>query len=127
MEKVQKKAVGMISGLRGENYIEKCKELKLDTLRLRRDKQDLQEMFKIMNGTGSLNPDDLFRKPEIRTGVATRTADDPHYLQIPRTELEIRKNSFTVRIIEKWNALPHEMKSLEKIHQFKCAFNNYLG
>ena len=84
-------------------------------------------MFKIMNGTGSLNPDDLFRKPEIRTGVATRTADDPHYLQIPRTELEIRKNSFTVRIIKKCNALPHEMKSLEKIHQFKCAFNNYLG
>ena len=64
LEKVQKKAVGMISGLKGENYIEKCKELKLDTLRLRRDKQDLQEMFKIMNGTGSLNPEDLFRKPK---------------------------------------------------------------
>ena len=53
LEKVQKKAVGMISGLKGENYNEKCKELKLDTLQLRRDKQDLQEMFKIMNGTGA--------------------------------------------------------------------------
>ena len=51
----------MISELKGENYAEKCKELKLDTLQLRRDKQDLQEMFKIMNSTGSLNPDDLFR------------------------------------------------------------------
>ena len=127
LDKVQKKAVGMISGLKGENYIEKCKELKLDTLRLRRDKQDLQEMFKIIKGTGSLNPEDLFRKPETRTGVATRSADDPHFLQIPKTKLEIRKNSFTVRIIDKWNALPHEMKSLEKIHQFKRALNNYLG
>ena len=127
LEKVQKKAVGMISGLKGENYIEKCKELKLDTLRLRRDKQDLQEMFKIIKGTGSLNPEDLFRKPETRTGVATRSADDPHFLKIPKTKLEIRKNSFTVRIIDKWNALPHEMKSLEKIHQFKRALNNYLG
>ena len=84
-------------------------------------------MFKIIKGTGSLNPDDLFRKPETRTGVATQSADDPHFLQIPKTKLEIRKNSFTVRIIDKWNALPHEMKSLEKIHQFKRALNNYLG
>ena len=127
LEKVQKKAVGMISSLKGENYTEKCKELKLDTLRLRRDKQDLQEMFKIMNSTGSLNPDDLFRKPESRTRVATQSANDPYFLQIPRTKLEIRKNSFTVRIIDKWNALPHEMKSLKKIHQFKQALNNYLG
>ena len=57
LEKVQKRAVGMISGLRGENYEDKCKELKLDTLQLRRDKQDLQEMYKIMTGTGELNPE----------------------------------------------------------------------
>ena len=43
LEKVQKRAVGMISGLRGENYEDKCNELKLDTLQLRRDKQDLQD------------------------------------------------------------------------------------
>ena len=84
-------------------------------------------MFKIMNGTGSQNLEDLFRKPETRSGVATRSADDPHYLQIPRTKLKIRKNSFTVRIIDKWNALPLEMKSLAKIHQFKRALNNFLG
>ena len=32
LERVQKKAVGMISGLKGDNYAEKCKELKLDTV-----------------------------------------------------------------------------------------------
>ena len=47
----------MISGLRGENYEDKCKELKLDTLQLRWDKQNLQEMYKIMTGTGELNPE----------------------------------------------------------------------
>ena len=105
-KKYKKRAVGMISGLRGENYEDKCKELKLDTLQLRWDKQNLQEMYKIMTGTGELNPENLFKKPKIRTGAVTRSADDPHHLPTPRTRLEIRKNFFTVRIVEKWNALP---------------------
>ena len=109
----------MISGLRGENYEDKCNELKLDTLQLRRDKQDLQEMYNIMTGTGKLNPENLFKKPKTRTGAVTRSADDPHHLPTPRKRLEIRKNFFTVRIVEKWNALPIEIKSLGKIQHFK--------
>ena len=127
LEKVQKRAVGMISGLRGENYEDKCKELKLETLQLQLDKQDLQEMYKIMTGTGELNPENLFKKPKIRTGAVTRSADDPHHLPTPRTRLEIRKNFFTVRIVEKWNALPIEIKSLGKIQHFKRALNDHLG
>ena len=117
----------MISGLRGENYEDKCIELKLDTLQLRRDKQDLQEMYNIMTGTGELNPENLFKKPKTRTGAVTRSADDPHHLPTPRKRLEIRKNFFTVRIVEKWNALPIEIKSLGKIQHFKRALNDYLG
>ena len=88
LERVQKKAVGMISGLKGDNYAEKCKELKLDTLQLRREKQDLLEMYKIITGTGKLNPEAIFKKPEVRTGVITRSAGDPHHIPIPRTRLE---------------------------------------
>ena len=60
--KSTKKAVGMISGLKGKNYAEQCKERKLDTLR--HDKQDLH---KIMTGSGALNPEDLSKKPETIT------------------------------------------------------------
>ena len=69
----------------------------------------------------------LFKKPKTRTGAVTRSADDPHHLPTPRTRLEIRKNFFTVRIVEKWNALPIEIKSLGKIQHFKRALNDYLG
>ena len=62
-----------------------------------------------MTGTGELNPENLFKKTKTRTGVVTRSADDPHHLPAPRTRLEIRKNFFTVRIIEKWNVLPEEL------------------
>jgi hypothetical protein len=41
LEKVQKKAVGMVSGLKGKSYEERCAELGLETLETRRIKQDM--------------------------------------------------------------------------------------
>ena len=127
LETVQKRAVNMISGLVGENYEEKCKELKLDTLTVRREKQDLQEMYKMMNKYGVLDPDKLFTKVEAREGVATRAAGNPHRLRAPRAKLETRKHFFTVRVVDKWNALPTELKSAANLQRFKHGLNNLLG
>ncbi len=41
LEKVQKRAVGMVSGLGGTNYEEKLKELALTTLEERRHQADM--------------------------------------------------------------------------------------
>ncbi len=38
--KVQKKAVGMVSGLKGKSYEERCAELGLETLETRKIKQE---------------------------------------------------------------------------------------
>ena len=43
IENVQKRAVNVISGLTGTTYEEKCRELGLDTLEDRRNKQDLTQ------------------------------------------------------------------------------------
>jgi len=40
LEKVQEKAVKMVTGLRGANYLEKCAKLGLETLEKRRDDQE---------------------------------------------------------------------------------------
>ena len=50
IEKVQRRAVKMISGLTGSTYEEKCKELGLDTLEERRRQQDLMQTYKIFGG-----------------------------------------------------------------------------
>ena len=127
LEKIQKRAVGMISGLGGESYEEKCKELNLETLQRRREKQDLLELFKMLNGAGDLDPAILFKRPEARTGVATRSTGDPHKLVMPRTRLETRTNFFTVRVVEKWNNLPRELKTAKNVQQFKRGLTNFLG
>jgi ribonuclease P/MRP protein subunit RPP40 len=46
LEKVQEKAVKMVAGLKGANYLEKCAELGLETLEKRRNDQDLALVYK---------------------------------------------------------------------------------
>ncbi len=48
MEKVPEKAIGQIVGLKGETYIERCRELDLETLAKRRFMQDMSQTFKIV-------------------------------------------------------------------------------
>ena len=67
----------MISGLSGENYEEKCKEVNIDTLKKRIEKQDLYEVYKIINKTGALDPASLLKHPEVRPGVSTRSGSNP--------------------------------------------------
>jgi ribonuclease P/MRP protein subunit RPP40 len=49
-EKVQKRAVGMVSGLKGRTYEEKIEELGLTTLEERRHQADMAQVYKIVTG-----------------------------------------------------------------------------
>ncbi len=48
LEKVQEKAVKMVASLKGANYLEKCSELGLETLKKRREDQDLALVYKFV-------------------------------------------------------------------------------
>ena len=52
---------------------------------------------------------------------------DPHKLIVPRTRLDTRTNFFTVRVVDKWNNLPVELKSAKNFAQFKSGLNKFLG
>ena len=50
LERVQKRAIRMISGLNSESYEEKLKELNLLSLKKRRERADTIQTFKILQG-----------------------------------------------------------------------------
>ncbi len=55
LERVQEKAVKMVSGLQGTTYPDKCKELGLETLEEHRDRLDMALVHKLLTentGTG---------------------------------------------------------------------------
>jgi hypothetical protein len=74
LEAVQIKAVNWITGLRGRNYVEKCAELKLETLESRRWEQDMVQTFKIMKGHGNIRHETFFEKFADRGHARTRMA-----------------------------------------------------
>jgi ribonucleases P/MRP protein subunit RPP40 len=66
-EKVQRRAVGMVSGLRSVEYEDRLPELGLTTFEERRHPADMLQMFKIINGAGDLQITDWFGPPTVRT------------------------------------------------------------
>ena len=109
IEKVQIRAVNCISGLQG-TYEEKCKELGLDTLEERRRKQDLLQTYKICNGKDRIKPELLFTIVGENSDRQTPFTTDPLNITVKRSRIEIRKNSYAVRVAGDWNALSHDTK-----------------
>ena len=127
LEKVQMKAVGMISGLAGRTYEDRCKELRLETLEPvggEESKTGYAANSQTIKKRKRTKYNDLLVKNNRQIGAATRSSTDPWSLMVPRARLEIRKHSFAVRAPEKWNKLPAEIRTYEEPKQFKKALKN---
>ena len=61
IERVQKRAINMISNLTSTNYNDKLKETKLMSLETRRLRADLIEVYKILCGKEDVSPDIFFQ------------------------------------------------------------------
>ena len=127
IEKVQMKAVKMISGLSGSSYKEKCLELGLETLEERRKQQDLLQTYKICNGKDRVRPEILFKKIGDHPERNTRYTSDPLNITGSRARLDIRKNSYAVRAVTDWNNLTNEAKSSRSVAVFKNAIKSHPG
>lgn len=113
LENVQRKMVGMVSGLRTRDYTERLKELGLQTLEERRHQADMCLVHKILHQQAELDPNVWF---ELATGGprVTRAAADPLNVRVVAGRLELRRNFFSIRTIEPWNCVPSGLKSVEK-------------
>ena len=64
--------------------------------------RDLLEVFKIINGLDSIFPADLF----IMENEDGKTRGHPYKIHKLHSRLDLRKYSFTQRIVNDWNRLP---------------------
>ena len=103
-----------------KNYYKRLKNSKLTTLETRRIRADLIEVFKIFNGYEGLDKLEFFRlNPRISRG---------HKFKIikPRARLDIKKYSFSHRVVEHWNNLPAMAVESDSINCFKGHVDRYL-
>jgi hypothetical protein len=120
LEQVQKRATKLIPGMRTIPYEMRLKILGLQTLKTRRLRGDLLEVFKILNNYENLNYEDLFT-----LNNDGRTRNNGFKLRVKRFKSNIAKNFFTYRIANDWNTLPAEVVNSTSINMFKNRIDKY--
>jgi hypothetical protein len=114
LERVQKKAVGIVRGLQGTIYEETLDELGLTTLRERQHQADMLEVFKIMAGKDHLGCACWFSRAAVGV-VHTRQAAGLMNVVKPRARLDMRQHFFSVRAVNNWNNIPHVIKMAKSL------------
>jgi hypothetical protein len=127
LEKVQKRAVNMVNGLGGLTYAQKLETLGLEPLADRRDTADLVLMYKTWHGVSTMEKDTWVNLLE-RTEHLTRAATGHFQLRTPFARTDTRKNYYTVRICDMWNALPSDtgIRGAKSVQLFKFAYRKYM-
>jgi hypothetical protein len=121
LEKVQRRAVSMVSGLQEREYEERLKEVGLTSLAERRHRADMQMVHKIMKNENGLSSTTWFEKAQ-NARRATRITADPLNIKPNTGRLEIRRNFFSIRVIDDWNRIPKDIKNKPTAPSFKKAY-----
>ena len=134
LERVQKRLVKQISDKKGGTYEERLESIGLTTLVERRERGDMVETFKTINGFNKVKRDEWFSFRSASNSRATRSTvvinedgseDREDVLFMGNVRLDSRKNFFTVRSIGKWNQIPDAVKSQKTINSFKDNYDRW--
>ena len=124
LEKVQQRAIKMISGLKAREYEDRLVELGLTTLEERRHQADMAMVYKVLTGKEQVDPTEWFNMAG-EAARATRATADPLNIRVKHGRLELRQNFFTVRVTEQWNQVPTDIKKLRTVDAFKVAYAHH--
>ena len=119
IEKVQRRATKCINGFKNFSYPERLKKLQLPTLVFRRKRGDMIEVYKILN---KLQDQDT--SVHLPRAIDNRR-DNQYKLTKRRANRDIRKFSFSMRIVDTWNSLPDDVVCSKSTNQFKNKLDKH--
>ena len=119
LEKVQRKATRLVSGLADRSYDDRLRFLGLQTLETRRHRQDLIIVYKLMHGYFDFDWRRLFE-----LDVSCRTRGHPLKLRrITTPSRDYARYFFNYRIIDSWNRLPSPVVTAQSLRRFKSLLH----
>ena len=120
IEKVQKRATKQISSLRNLTYTERLKRLNLPTLRFRRLRGDMIEVYKMLHHIY-----DSSLPPLLEPVTDSNTRGHSLKLRKTRTTKSIRHHYFSNRIVNNWSSLPESIISAPSLNSFKARIDKH--
>ena len=121
IENVQRRATKLIPSLKSLEYPQRLRKLKMPTLKYRRLRGDMIETFKILKGIYDKEVTDKM----LALDTNVRTRGNSLKLKKRFSRLNIRKFSFTNRIVDPWNSLPEHIIQAKTVKSFEIALDNH--
>ena len=120
LERVQKRATKMVNGIRNLEYEERLKILNMFSLKYRRLRGDLIEVFKFVNGqhVGYL-------KGMFEFNTENRGRSHEHKLIIKHSRTRLRQSFFSRRVVSHWNNLPGSVANASSLLSFKVRMDEH--
>ena len=116
----------MVTGLKGRCYEDKLKEVGLTSLEDRRERGDMIQTFKIIQGLDNVEVGTWFTLASERDregATTTRHSQDTTRLEEGTSKLDLRRNFFSQRVPPIWNSLPQSTRQKSSVLSFKAAYD----
>ena len=119
LERVQQRALRMITGLNNLSYEQRLAKLDMTTLETRRLRGDMIEVYKIVKGFDDVEAQSFFEM--------SFTSLRGHSFKLYKKHVNTNtgKFSFTNRIVNTWNLLPVNVVSCSTVDSFKHKLDHY--
>ena len=95
-------------------YSQRLRYLNLFSFKGRRERGDLIQVYKFFQSIDNIPPENIFRLASYKS-----TRNQSHKLGLRHCKTDLRKFSFSNRVVEKWNTREQEIKEAPSINAFK--------
>ena len=120
LEKVQIRATKMVKHLKKYSYEVRLRFLNLPTLKYRRLRGDMIQVYNISSGVRDSNSVIKFNMSNI-----SNTRGNKFKMQLTHIHYNLRKHFFSNRIIDVWNSLPNDIVSADSTNIFKNRLDKF--
>ena len=119
VERVQRRATGLLGSLKHLSYPERLQKLELPSLEHRRKRGDMIDAYKYIHGHYDC------ATPTLPFSDVTQTRGHSLKLKTCFSRLNVRKYFFSQRIVSLWNSLPEEVVTAPSINSFKARLDRH--
>jgi len=120
INKVQMRATRMVQQLKNYSYEARLRRLNLPTLKYRRLRGDMIQVYNIVSGTYTANPTVDFNLSNV-----FNTRGNICKMQLTQMHYNLRKHFFSNRITTVWKSLPNIMVTVQSTNIFKNRLDRF--